>query len=100
MINKVFLFENDFALRWFQDKNPDVKLYNPMDAIKIIKNFVILNKNTSFFRPFAFCTYDTKESQVSLGLSLFHILFDPDKWDCACWTNRFGDFSSNRSICT
>lgn len=26
-----FLFENDFALRWFQDKNPDVKLYNPMD---------------------------------------------------------------------
>lgn len=27
----VFLFENDFALRWFQDKNPDVKLYNPMD---------------------------------------------------------------------
>ncbi|MGJ7919650.1 peptide chain release factor 3 [Neobacillus sp. LXY-4] len=29
--NKVFLFENEFALRWFQDKNPDVKLYNPMD---------------------------------------------------------------------
>lgn len=28
---KVFLFENDFALRWFQEKNPDVKLYNPMD---------------------------------------------------------------------
>lgn len=28
---KVFLFENDFALRWFQDKNPEVKLYNPMD---------------------------------------------------------------------
>jgi peptide chain release factor 3 len=27
-----FLFENDFALRWFQDKNPDVKLYNPMDS--------------------------------------------------------------------
>lgn len=27
----VFLFENDFALRWFQDKHPDVKLYNPMD---------------------------------------------------------------------
>lgn len=26
-----FLFENDFALRWFQDKNPDVKLFNPMD---------------------------------------------------------------------
>ncbi|CEG26585.1 peptide chain release factor 3 [Bacillus sp. B-jedd] len=26
-----FLFENEFALRWFQDKNPDVKLYNPMD---------------------------------------------------------------------
>jgi peptide chain release factor 3 len=29
--NKVFLFENEFALRWFQDKNPEVKLYNPMD---------------------------------------------------------------------
>jgi peptide chain release factor 3 len=27
----VFLFENDFALRWFQEKNPSVKLYNPMD---------------------------------------------------------------------
>jgi peptide chain release factor 3 len=27
----VFLFENDFALRWFQEKNPTVKLYNPMD---------------------------------------------------------------------
>ncbi|WP_066317675.1 peptide chain release factor 3 [Bacillus sp. FJAT-29814] len=27
----VFLFENEFALRWFQDKNPQVKLYNPMD---------------------------------------------------------------------
>lgn len=27
----VFLFENDFALRWFQEKNPQVKLYNPMD---------------------------------------------------------------------
>jgi len=27
----VFLFENDFALRWFSEKNPDVKLYNPMD---------------------------------------------------------------------
>ncbi|SFA77583.1 MULTISPECIES: peptide chain release factor 3 [unclassified Bacillus (in: firmicutes)] len=27
----VFLFENDFALRWFQEKNPDIKLYNPMD---------------------------------------------------------------------
>ncbi|RDU38356.1 peptide chain release factor 3 [Neobacillus piezotolerans] len=26
-----FLFENEFALRWFQDKNPEVKLYNPMD---------------------------------------------------------------------
>jgi peptide chain release factor 3 len=26
-----FLFENDFALRWFVDKNPSVKLYNPMD---------------------------------------------------------------------
>lgn len=29
---KVFLFENDFALRWFQEKNPDIKLYNPMDS--------------------------------------------------------------------
>ena len=28
---KAFLFENEFALRWFQDKNPEVKLYNPMD---------------------------------------------------------------------
>jgi peptide chain release factor 3 len=26
-----FLFENEFALRWFTEKNPDVKLYNPMD---------------------------------------------------------------------
>lgn len=30
--NKVFLFENDFALRWFQDKNPEIKLTNPMDS--------------------------------------------------------------------
>jgi peptide chain release factor 3 len=30
----VFLFENDFALRWFQEKNPSVKLYNPMDQDK------------------------------------------------------------------
>lgn len=29
---KAFLFENDFALRWFQEKNPDVKLYNPMEV--------------------------------------------------------------------
>ncbi|RDI47705.1 peptide chain release factor 3 [Falsibacillus pallidus] len=29
---KLFLFENDFALRWFQDKNPDVKLINPMET--------------------------------------------------------------------
>lgn len=28
---KAFLFENEFALRWFQDKNPEVKLFNPMD---------------------------------------------------------------------
>ncbi|MBE3568850.1 MAG: peptide chain release factor 3 [Bacillales bacterium] len=28
---KVFLFENDFALRWFQEKNSDIHLYNPMD---------------------------------------------------------------------
>ncbi|MCJ7841725.1 peptide chain release factor 3 [Lederbergia sp. NSJ-179] len=28
----LFLFENEFALRWFQDKNPDVILSNPMDA--------------------------------------------------------------------
>lgn len=27
----VFLFENEFALRWFQDKNPKIRLYNPMD---------------------------------------------------------------------
>ncbi|QPC46119.1 peptide chain release factor 3 [Mangrovibacillus cuniculi] len=27
----VFLYENEFALRWFQDKNPDIKLSNPMD---------------------------------------------------------------------
>ena len=26
--NLVFLFENDFATRWFQDKNPDIKLYS------------------------------------------------------------------------
>jgi peptide chain release factor 3 len=30
--NYVFLFENDFALRWFQEKNPSVTLYNPMDS--------------------------------------------------------------------
>ena len=29
--NYVFLFENEFALRWFNEKNPKVKLYNPMD---------------------------------------------------------------------
>lgn len=29
---KVFLFENDFALRWFQEKNPEIKLSNPMDT--------------------------------------------------------------------
>ncbi len=27
----VFLFENDFALRWFQEKNPTIQLFNPMD---------------------------------------------------------------------
>ena len=26
--NLVFLFENDFALRWFQDKHPEVELYS------------------------------------------------------------------------
>lgn len=26
--NLVFLFENEFATRWFQDKNPDIKLYS------------------------------------------------------------------------
>lgn len=26
--NYVFLFENDFATRWFQDKHPEVKLYS------------------------------------------------------------------------
>ncbi len=30
--NKVFLFENEFALRWFEDKNQEIKLYNPMDV--------------------------------------------------------------------
>lgn len=29
--NYVFLFENEYAMRWFTDKNPDVELYNPMD---------------------------------------------------------------------
>ncbi len=29
---KAFLFENEFALRWFQEKNPDVILYNPMEV--------------------------------------------------------------------
>lgn len=32
--NKVFLFENEFALRWFNDKNPEIKLVNPMDLHK------------------------------------------------------------------
>ncbi|WP_062104432.1 peptide chain release factor 3 [Bacillus niameyensis] len=27
----LFLFENEFALRWFQDKNPDIILSNPME---------------------------------------------------------------------
>lgn len=27
----VFLFENDFALRWFMDKNPSIKLRDPME---------------------------------------------------------------------
>ncbi|MEK5392229.1 peptide chain release factor 3 [Margalitia sp. FSL K6-0131] len=27
----LFLFENDFALRWFQDKHPDIKLSNPLE---------------------------------------------------------------------
>ena len=26
--NKVFLFENDFALRWFSEKYPDIRLYS------------------------------------------------------------------------
>lgn len=26
--NLVFLFENDFAMRWFADKHPDIKLYS------------------------------------------------------------------------
>ncbi|WP_404334016.1 peptide chain release factor 3 [Planococcus rifietoensis] len=26
--NLVFLFENDFATRWFQDKNPEIRLYS------------------------------------------------------------------------
>ncbi|MBP3038411.1 peptide chain release factor 3 [Bacillaceae bacterium Marseille-Q3522] len=36
---KVFLFENDFALRWFQEKHPQVKLYNPMDVETPVKNY-------------------------------------------------------------
>ena len=28
--NLVFLFENDFAMRWFQDKNPDISLFSLM----------------------------------------------------------------------
>ncbi|MBO1915476.1 peptide chain release factor 3, partial [Microvirga sp. 3-52] len=24
----VFLFENEFAMRWFHDKNPDINLYS------------------------------------------------------------------------
>lgn len=28
----LFLFENEFALRWFQEKNPTIILSNPMDA--------------------------------------------------------------------
>ncbi|MEG9296409.1 peptide chain release factor 3 [Mangrovibacillus sp. Mu-81] len=28
--NLVFLFENDFAMRWFADKHPDIKLYSLM----------------------------------------------------------------------
>ncbi|KHD84863.1 peptide chain release factor 3 [Bacillus ginsengihumi] len=27
----LFLFENDFALRWFSDKHPEIKLSNPME---------------------------------------------------------------------
>jgi len=26
--NLVFLFENEFAMRWFTDKNPDIQLYS------------------------------------------------------------------------
>lgn len=29
--NPVFLFENEFAMRWFMDKHPEIELYNPMD---------------------------------------------------------------------
>ncbi|WP_018664972.1 peptide chain release factor 3 [Heyndrickxia acidiproducens] len=28
----LFLFENDFALRWFGEKHPDIKLYNPLES--------------------------------------------------------------------
>ncbi|MBS4207820.1 peptide chain release factor 3 [Bacillus sp. FJAT-50079] len=28
----LFLFENEFALRWFQQKHPEINLSNPMDA--------------------------------------------------------------------
>ena len=29
--NPVFLFENEFALRWFTDKNPSIQLKDPME---------------------------------------------------------------------
>lgn len=28
----LFLFENEFAMRWFQDKNPNIKLSDPMEV--------------------------------------------------------------------
>ena len=43
MINKVFLFENDFALRWFQEKNPNVKAIQS-NGSEINNKKLILNK--------------------------------------------------------
>ncbi|MDH5160955.1 peptide chain release factor 3 [Heyndrickxia oleronia] len=30
----LFLFENDFALRWFQDKHPEIKLYDALEGFQ------------------------------------------------------------------
>ena len=54
---KAFLFENEFALRWFQDKNPEVKLYNPMDVFCFLKRYPFVKQslfldNSSFLKNF------------------------------------------------
>ena len=71
--NKVFLFENDFALRWFQEKNPDVKLYNPMDQKERSETVRIMSPMTTF-------TFRVKRNQVNFS---FLFLFFPDKV-CLC----------------